>query len=257
MRNWKNVFFPLLTCLIALGLALLPLQLSIQEDGQLSGVVHSEALGEDSNFPAKVPELAGRVRLLAQLQSLPDALTVMDQELEGAALDEAAGQVREELRRLAAAGVFPEAAAENLTDFSGNRVYVRNRSDLSSASFLEMNVCSESEGTLFWLFLDGETGQALALHLYGIPMKKYPARALEIGKAFMEGWDVKYTELKELGESALTAMFFLPESQAQYVVDIYAEELYINPGVDWALLEKMARENELSDAVTDAALGYG
>lgn len=256
MRNWKNWLLPVLTGLTVAVLALLPLELSVREDGRLSGVVHSEALREDSNFPAKVPDLPGRIRLLAQAESIPDALNVMDQALEDAALDEAAEQARTELRRLAAAGVLPEESIEGLTEFSGVRLYLRNRSDLSSASFLELNAFSEKQDVSFCLFLDGETGRALALNLYGYPVIKLPARASKIGHAFFSGWDVDYTELEETKGSSLTTLFFLPESEAQYVVRIYDDELNIYPGVDWALLEAMARENELSDAAVRAAIGY-
>ena len=64
MRNWKNWLAPILTCLTVAALALVPLRLSILRDGELTGAVHTEMLAEDSNFPAKPPELPRRLQLL-------------------------------------------------------------------------------------------------------------------------------------------------------------------------------------------------
>ena len=78
MRNWKNWLFPLLTALTVTALALLPLHLSTLEDGRLTGTVHTEPLAADNNFPARPPDLPGRIWLLLQLAEMPENLTVMN-----------------------------------------------------------------------------------------------------------------------------------------------------------------------------------
>ncbi len=250
MRDWKNWLFPLLTCLIALGLALLPLRLSLREDSRLTGVVHCEELQEDSNFPAKVPDLPGRIRLLAQMRSVPDALTIMDQYLEAAALEEAAAQVRKELQRLSDAGILPEMLAESIDEFSGSRVYLRNQSDLSSASFLNMNAFNVDLGAYFQLVLDGETGQMLSLELNGWNMGKFSnANSLEIGRLFLDGLGLTYTE--KTYEKGIISVFSLPEIQAQYFVQsFFYDGLFITPQVDWELLDQMAQDDNISIAAS-------
>lgn len=256
MRNWKNWLFPLLTCLIALGLALLPLRLSIREDSRLTGVVHSEELREDSNFPAKVPELPGRIRLLAQSQSIPDALTIMDKTLENAALEEAAAQSIRELQRLTDAGILPEKLTGSLDEFSGSRLYLRNQSDLSSASFLNINAYNVDSGAYFWLVLDGETGKLLSLELNGWAMGKFSeANSLEIGRLFLDGLGLTYTE--KIYEKGIISVFSLPEIQAQYFVQtFFYDGLSITPQVDWELLDQMTRDDDISVAATGKSVDY-
>ena len=82
MRNWKNWLAPIFTCLTVVALALLPLRLSMLQDKTLTGTVHTEPLAEDSNFPAKPPELLRRLQLLAQQREFAETLTIIGQELE-------------------------------------------------------------------------------------------------------------------------------------------------------------------------------
>ena len=104
-----------LTLLTVLALALLPPRLSALGDGALLGGVHSEELGEDSNFPARPPDLPGRIELLATQQTAPERLTIAEQVLEspedkgtrflehlGDALDYELAEDGEEHRRYAA-----------------------------------------------------------------------------------------------------------------------------------------------------------
>lgn len=250
MRNWKNWLFPLTTCLIVLGLAVLPLWLSLRADGTLTGVVHSEELREDSNFPARAPELPERIRLLAMEESRPDTLTIMERELEDVQLEEAASDAGKELRSLADAGILPPEAAEEFAgNFSGRRLYVRSQTDLSSASFLHLDAWEKERDVYFSVYLDGETGQALAFQLSGYPMKKFSPDARKTGQAFLDRLGVSYTE-KGLFEDGFLSLFHLEESQTEYYVqaDPYGI-LTVYPQLDWAYLDQMEKNNS-------AAAGY-
>ena len=135
MRNWKNGLFPVLTALTVAALALLPLRLSTLEDVELAGTVHAEPLTADNNFPFKPPELPGRVWLLVQYHSMPEFLTIVQQEPEAEKQKELSAQARTELQKLAELGILPETSGVYNADFSASLLYLRDQRDLSSASF--------------------------------------------------------------------------------------------------------------------------
>lgn len=229
LRNWKNWLFPGLTLLIVAGLAVLPLWLSASQDGRLTGVVHAEELGEDSNFPARPPDLPGRIWLLVQRNSMPENLTIVDQELEGTELDRASGQVRTELRRLEETGVLPEGFTESLESFNGNRVYLRDQSDLSSAAFLEMNAYSQKRSAGLWAYLDGESGQILSLDVYSMLLAKGPTDAETVGWMFLDGLGCGCEFWESYGGEAV---FRVPDTSILYMVRHFGENLRIIPYVD-------------------------
>lgn len=245
MRNWKNWLPPVLTALTVACLTVLPLRLSGLRDGKLIGTVHAEELGADSNFPARPPELPGRVWLLAERDERPDRLTIVDQQLEGEELDLALEQVQEELRQLEEAGVLPPMfAAEGFDRVTGNRVYLRDQTDLSSAAFLELNVFWEGTGEYMWLYLDGETGRMLALMswFYGETMDPET-----IGRLFLDRLGLEYEMMEQLDTSAL---FRLTESSALYDFVQKGSFFRLQPMVDW---ERVDQE----EALYDAAYGLG
>ena len=257
MRNWKNWLFPGLTVLIVAGLAVLPLWLSAAQDGRLTGVVHAEELGEDSNFPARPPDLPGRIWLLVQRNSMPENLTIVEQMLEGPELERASAQARTELRRLEGAGVLPEGFAESLEGFNGNRVYLRDQSDLSSAAFLEMNAYSQKRSNGLWIYLDGESGRLLALETYSEGFAKNPLDVEAAGRAFLDGLGVEY-ELLSAAEDAKSgeALFRLPDSKALYIIQQRWNTVQIQPEADWELLDTLIQEGETVGASVYDALGY-
>ena len=139
MRNWKNWLFPILTALTVTALALLPMRLSTLEDSKLTGTDHAEDLSEDSNFPFKPPDLPGRIWLLVRLNEMPENLTIMSQELEGEDRDREMRRLREALADLGS--LLPPSTAALLTEADGDswdwsRYYLRDQTDLSSASFI-------------------------------------------------------------------------------------------------------------------------
>ena len=157
MRNWKNWLAPILTGLTVVALALLPLRLSALQDERLTGTVHTEPLAEDSNFPAKPPELPRRLQLLAQQRELADTLTIIGQEVEGSALAENIRLARGELANLAEAGVLPREIDPDIAELFASKLYLRDQTDLSAAGFVELSGYDKASGEYRSLVLDAET----------------------------------------------------------------------------------------------------
>ncbi len=234
MRNWKNWLPPVLTVLMVGCLALLPLRLSVLRDGTLMGTVHAEELGEGSNFPARPPELPGRVWLLAKRDAWPDGLTIVDQRLEEAELDRALEQAQTELEELEAAGILPPAFAEIIDGVTGNRVYLRDQADLSSAGFLELNAYRKGTGEDVRLYLDGESGRILAISGW------FPGEPLDpeaVGRAFLDRLGLAY-ETERVEPPSASAFFTLTESAAFYQVFRVGSFLQIAPRIDWQRVDK-------------------
>lgn len=237
MRNWKNWLAPILTCLTVLTMALLPSRLSALRDRELTGAVHAEELAEDSNFPAKSPELPRRLQLLAQHEELPDSLTFIGRELEGEALAEAAGQARAELASLAEAGVLPEELVANhdITLF-GSLIYLRDQADLSSAAFINLGGYDNHSGEYRSLVLDRETGLLVWLELDSAWIKKTPLNPADIGAAFLDRLGLAY-QPGSTSDAGDYAAFLLPDTPVVYSVNRYRYTLHIRPRLDWKALD--------------------
>ena len=244
MRNWKNWLFPILTALTVVALALLPLRLSTLEDGELTGTVHAEPLTADNNFPSKPPELPGRVWLLAQYQSVPNFLTIVGQEPEAKKREELAVQARRELERLAELGILPEKSNTYDAEFYTGLLYLRDQRDLSSAAFATLDTYDKETGETLSLFLDGESGQILALELHSELLWDFDISAEDTGKAFFGALGLEYAPAGNVQGD--TAVFRLLDSGAVYWVHRYRDYLGITLEVDW----------DAADDALRAAMGY-
>ena len=245
MRNWKNWLAPILTGLTVAALALLPLRLSTLRDQQLTGTVHTEALAEDSNFPAKPPELIRRLQLLAQQRELADRLTIIGQELEGRALTENVELARGELAALVEAGVLPDALDSVNVQLFGSKLYLRDQADLSSAGFVNLGGYDKASGEYRSLVLDAETGLLVDLELDCAWILKEPLDAAEAGAAFLDRLGVAY---QLVDNSPLWACFRLQEAPVLYYVTVGRTTLRIGPWLDWEALDR--------SGAWDAALGF-
>lgn len=243
MRNWKNWLAPILTGLTVAALALLPLRLSTLRDQQLTGTVHTEALAEDSNFPAKPPELIRRLQLLAQQRELADRLTIIGQELEGRALTENVELAREELAALVEAGVLPDALDSDNAQLFGSKLYLRDQADLSSAGFVNLGGYDKASGEYRSLVLDAETGLLVDLELDCAWILKEPLDAAEAGAAFLDRLGVAY---QLVDNSPLWACFRLQGAPVLYYATIGRTTLRIGPWLDW----------EAPELSQGAALGF-
>lgn len=238
MRNWKNGLFPLLTALTVAALTLLPLRLSTLEDGRLTGTVHTEPLAEDSNFPAKPPELPGRIWLLVQWREMPENLTIMSQELDGADRDREMRNLQEALGDLGSL-LSPEAAAL-LAEADGNswnwfRYYLRDQTDLSSASFVVASTYDKSRRIFLSATIDGESGQLVSLAFRctgGIPCE---ASALELGEAVLNRLGLAYIPEQDFDTSAY---FRLPDCRSLFGIVREWNELGFNFALDWSAVDE-------------------
>lgn len=238
MGNWKNLLAPLLTCLIVACLAVLPTRLSAVKDQALSGTVHAEALGEDSNFPAKPPELPGRLWLLAQLESWPDTLTVVYQELPAEEIDALTPGLQGELAALEAAWELPEGLLTGFQHFSGSRIYLRDQRDLSSACFLELSDWDTERDESLSLFLDRETGRVAALELGSRAARKTGLSAAEAGGILLDRLGAAYERVDRVEEDGGGwTLLRLTEERVLYEAALQKAGLRIVPQMDWAALE--------------------
>lgn len=237
MRDWKNWLLPLLTCLVVVCLAVLPLRLSVLRDQGFTSAVHTENLGEHSNFPAKPPELPGRLWLLAQLNSFPDTLTIVDQAIEDEELEKLRPEILTELEALEAAGILPEGLRERLGEFAGSRVYLRDQTDLSSAAFWQLYAINAETGEYLSVYLDRETGRTAALDFWSYRLRKEAKLSpAEAGMALLDRLEADYEISRE--ESGEITVLRLTESRVLYDVLDLGTHRRIIPGVDWAALEE-------------------
>ena len=230
---------PVLTLLTVLALALLPPRLSALGDGALLGGVHSEELGEDSNFPARPPDLPGRIELLATQQTAPERLTIAEQVLESPeALSEASALARRAVEMLTEAGVLPSGQPEFdwTGHFSAFRFYLRDRADLSSAGFLSVWASDGWDCELI-MTLDPETGRVLSFRLAGPAVLMEDVSPEDKGTRFLEHLgDALDYELAGDGEEhrRYAAVFRLGDSQAVYHVVAFSRLLEFRPELEAA-----------------------
>lgn len=233
MRNWKNWLFPILTALTVAALALLPLRLSTLEDGQLVGTVHAEPLTADNNFPARPPDLPGRIWLLVQWRETPENITIMSQELEGGDRDREMLRLREALAELG--NLLSPGAAALLAEADGNswdwsRYFLRDQTDLSSASFIQASTYDKKRGASLSATMDGESGQILYLVFHsvgGIPSNASPQ---ELGEAILDNLGLEYAP----EESHDTFAYFrLPDCKSLFWLTKDWNELDFNFTLDW------------------------
>lgn len=245
MRNWKNWLFPILTVLTVAALALLPLRLSTLEDGELTGTVHAEPLTADNNFPARPPDLPGRIRLLARWQEMPETITIMSQELEGGDRDREMARLREALAELGDL-LSPEAAAL-LAEADGDswdwfRYYLRDQTDLSSASFIEATTYDKERRITLSAVLDGESGQLLRLVFHTVDSVPCETSPQKLGEAILDRLGLAYT----LGERFdASAYFRLPDCESLFWIMSDWNELDFSFTLDWDAVDR------------DVAVSYG
>lgn len=242
MGNWKNWLLPILTALTVAALALLPLRLSTLEDGRLTGTVHAEPLTADNNFPAKPPDLPGRIRLLVQWQEMPEKITLMSQELEGADRDREMRRLREALADLGT--LLSPTSAALLAEADGSswdwfRYYLRDQMDLSSASFIEATTYDKSRHITLSAVLDGESGQILRLVFRSVDGVPCDASPQELGEAILDRLGLVYTPEESFSASAY---FRLPDCGSLFWIMLDWNELDFNFTLDWDAVDSETAE---------------
>lgn len=254
MRNWKNWLFPILTCLTVAALAVLPLRLSAIQDRELTGTVHAEDLPENTNFPFKPPEMPGRIWLLVQNQEMPENITIMSQELEGAERDQAMKQLREALTALGEL-LSPEAA-EVLMEADGHswdwfRYFLRDQTDLASTSFIEASTYDKVRHCNLNAVLDVESGQILCLTFRSINGLPCEVSTPELGKAILDRLGLEYT-VEEVSEDIV--YFRLAECKSLFWITMSPKELDFNFTLDWSAMDEEIAERYGHEPVDAASM---
>lgn len=210
MTGKRTSLFLLLAALTVPALALLPPRLSLL--GDETGVVHTEALGENSNFPIKPPNLPGRVWLLVQWQQSSGSVTIVEQSVEEtAAREEAERQVRAALAELTEVGVLPAGQPDFEEGFAISRLYLRDQADLSSAGFWLVENRDQKECALS-MALDLETGQALTFRLAGPHVFMDDLTPQEMGRRFLDRLGLESSPPGDCGEYSCD--FHLPDCRS-------------------------------------------
>lgn len=228
MTGKRTSLFLLLAALTVL--ALLPPRLSLL--GDETGVVHTEALGENSNFPIKPPDLPGRVWLLVQWQQSSGSVTIVEQSVEEtAAREEAERQVRAALAELTEVGVLPAGQPDFEEGFTVSRLYLRDQTDLSSAGFLLVESRNQKEYALS-MALDLETGQALTFRLAGPRVFMEDLSPQEMGRRFLDRLGL---ESSPLGTSdPYGYAFHLPDCRSVLTATVFQRLLKFGLEMDWS-----------------------
>ena len=173
MKRFKKWLFPILTCLIVAGAAVLPPYLSQLRDAGQFGQIHVEGLAADA-LPVREPlDLLGRLKLYARwhdpLEAIPSFQTPAMEEMDS----ELAQQALEELAR---AGVIPEHLLENALEQSDvNRILLWDPIDgIGRQEPVEFwRVTAAFGNGSVWMHLDSESGLPLCLGLYDPNMARW------------------------------------------------------------------------------------
>ena len=126
-----------------------------------------------------------------------------------------------------------------------SKLFLREQSDLSSASFLIMGTYSADDEAAFSLTLDAESGKTLALRLYHHAVRKYANSPEKIGGAFLDRLGLEWELLDSTGA---TASFRMPGSGVVYLVLLSRNGLEILPQPDWAEEDRQKEPMAIYDA---------
>ena len=174
MRVIKKWLFPVLTCLIALGAAVLPPYLSEVRDARQFGQVHTEELSADPLPVREAWDLLDRLELYARWYTNSEIIpSFQTPEMDEALNTRLAVQA---LMSLEQAGVIPGHRLP-VKQASVNRILLWNPADsMDSQTPVEFWKAAGDLGDgSFWVTLDGESGLPLELHLYDPNMAQWLA----------------------------------------------------------------------------------
>ena len=181
MKWVKKWLFPVLTCLIVAGAAVLPPYISQIRDAGLLGQVHTQALAADALPVREAPELLDRLALYARWCSPSETIPSFQSPEEGS-MAQAERIAQDALEKLADGGVLPGQAVWDLADGA-------LRLEITSWSHIMLwdpNVgIAQQEPISFWavtgdlgwgsvwMDIDAESGLPLRLSLYDPDMAQW------------------------------------------------------------------------------------
>ena len=186
---------------------------------------------------------------------MPENITIMSHELEGAERDRAMAQLREALAELGS--LLSPAARTLLSEIDGDswewsRHYLRDQTDLSSASFITASTHDKNQKAYLSATVDGESGQIVGLTFNNVNIEGIPCSvsSLELGKAILDRLGLDYTPEEDTGD---VACFRLTDCKSLFWIARHWTELYFNFMVDWAAVDEeisVSYGREPTDAVS-------
>lgn len=127
-------------------------------------------------------------------------------------------QVWEELKGLVEAGIIlEEMMPEDISRLSGERISVRLSEDLRGTTFLQLGVMDKWKGPDLFIFLDADTGHAIALQVFFPTSERLSTTAADIGKAFLDRLGI---EKQVQTSGADHAALLPPEAEILYEIDL-------------------------------------
>lgn len=204
MKLVKKWLFPVLTCLIVVGAAVLPQRVSQARDARQFGQVHTEEL-EVETLPAyEPPSLLKRMELYARWSVRAE--TIPSFQTSVIPYDEDSGQsenlARQALDRLAQAEVIPsKLLSSDLAITSMDHILLWDPAvSIAHQDPVEFwaIMADFGEGS-FWARLDGESGLLLEISLYDPNMARWltykdPNTLPELAGRFFGLLELEYTE---------------------------------------------------------------
>ena len=178
MKRLKKWLFPLLTCLIAAGAAVLPPYLSQLRDVGQFGQIHVEGLAADA-LPVREPlNLLERLALYARWQGQAEPVPSFQSPEAGEDREgERAERANLVLELLVQAGVLPAHLIQSpLKSADMTRILLWETADGIGREPVEFWKAAGDLGDgSFWVTFDGESGLPLELHLYDPDMAQWLA----------------------------------------------------------------------------------
>ena len=180
MKLVKKWLFPILTCLIVMGAAVLPPYISQIKDNRQFAQIHTSELNADALPVWEGRNLLERLELYARWSTdhseiIPSFQTVPDSE-EAENVELAEQTLNQALDHLTQAGVIPAYLLEFPLEHTGiTRILLWNPADsMSSQEPLEFwSVTAEFGEDSLWIMVDSESGLPLDLNLYDPNMARW------------------------------------------------------------------------------------
>lgn len=212
MKWVKKWLFPVLTCLIVAGAAVLPPYISQIRDAGLLGQVHTQALAADALPVREAPELLDRLALYARWCS-PSEIIPSFQSPETEYVETAERVTREALEKLADGGVLPGQAVWDLADGAA-------RLEITSWSHIllwdpDVGIAQQEPISFWavtgdlgrgsvWMDIDAESGLPLRLSLYDPDMAQWfpykdPSALPELARQYFDLLGLEATRMEPDG----------------------------------------------------------
>lgn len=237
MNLLKKWLFPILTCLIVIGAAVLPAYISQVKDNRQFAQIHTSELNADALAVREGRDLLGRLELYARWNTMSDIIPSFqtvpeDEKLENVELAEQT--LTHALDYLIQAGVLPDYLLELPLEYLNvSRVLLWDPDDMSSWNLAEYwSVTTGLGEDSLWIMIDSESGLPLTLNLYDPNMARWleykdPNTLPDMAAQFFELLGLKTEHTEAYPPSDTEHYFVIEGTEIQYCFSFNATMLDI------------------------------